>query len=161
MRARIGQVMRTEFTVLHAEDDLRTAVANFPPHEAGFVPVVDAEGNLVGIVEARDLLRPQPCGAEGSSIASPGGIFTLAELARADYVLATPDESVDQVHREMLHRNVENVVIVQSSGARKPIGIARSSDILALRRWVVEEEAGELRRRTLDEPAASLGVRLP
>jgi hypothetical protein len=38
--------------------------------------------------------------------------------------------------------------------------VARASDILALRRWVVEEEAGELRRATLDEPAESPSIKL-
>jgi len=122
MRARIDQVMRTEFPLLRAEDELRAALAQFPPDEAGFVPVVNAAGGLEGIVDARDLLRA----------AQPG-------------------------HRRILR---ENVVVVQSSRSRKPVGIARANDILALRRWLLEEETAELRRASLDEPAASPGVKL-
>ncbi len=150
MRARIDQVMRTEFPVLHAEDDVSQAVAHFPPDEAGFVPVVDAQGNLIGIVEARDLLRA----------VEPGRVKTLRALAHQNYVLAYPGESVDCVHRDMMRKNVENVVVVESTYSSKPVGIARANDILALRRWLLEEESGELRRATLDEPAESPGVKL-
>jgi chloride channel protein, CIC family len=150
LRARIGQVMHTEFPVFLATDDVRTALQNYPPDEAGFIPVVDDAGDLVGIVEARDLLRA------GSGETSA----TVLSLARQDYVLAHPSDPVDRVHREMLRRNVENVVIVESSRSRRPVGVARASDILALRRWVVEEEAGELRRATLDEPAESPSIKL-
>ncbi len=150
MRARIDQVMRTGFPVLHAEDDLSEALAHFPPDEAGFLPVVDAQGDLVGIVEACDLLRA----------VEPARPKPLGPLARQEYVLAFPGESVDRVHREMMRKNVENVVVVESSQSRKPVGLARANDILALRRWLLEEETGELRRATLDEPSESPGVKL-
>jgi H+/Cl- antiporter ClcA/CBS domain-containing protein len=150
MRARIDEVMRTSFPVFHAEDTLTKALAEFPPDEAGFVPVVDAEGELVGIVEARDLLRTEPS----------AHVPTLRELARQDYVIAYPGELVDRVHREMMRKEVENVVVVASGRSRKPVGIARANDILALRRWLLVEESGELRRATLDEPADSPGVKL-
>ncbi len=150
MRARIDQVMRTEFPVLRAEDELSEALAHFPPDEAGFLPIVDAQGELAGIVEARDLLRA----------VEPGRPKPLRGLARQDYVLAFPGDSVDRVHREMMRKNVENVVVVESSRSHTPVGLARANDILALRRWLLEEETGELRRATLDEPAESPGVKL-
>jgi len=40
----------------------------------------------------------------------------------------------------MIARNAENVVVVDSKGCPKPIGLARAADILRLRRWVMEEE---------------------
>ena len=133
MRARVDQVMRKSFNVLQAEDELRTVLANLSPGSVGFIPVVEQEGNLVGVVEAHDLLR----------IETPDHHFNMRELARQDYILAYPDESVDQVHREMMLKNVENVVVVESYSSRKPIGIARANDLLQLRRWLMEEETRE------------------
>jgi hypothetical protein len=69
----------------------------------------------------------------------------MRELARRDFVLAYPGDSVDQVHRDMMLKNTENVVVVQPSGVRKPVGIARANDILQLRRWLMEEETRETR----------------
>ena len=133
MRARIDQVMRKEFNLLHANDELRTILETFVPGEIGLIPVVEEDGSLVGIVEPHDLLRTEP----------PDHHFTMRELARRDFVLAFLGESVDQVHREMMLKNTENVVVVAPDDSRKPVGIARANDILKLRRWLMEEETSE------------------
>ncbi|MDE3135045.1 MAG: chloride channel protein [Acidobacteriota bacterium] len=133
MRARIDQVMHKEFNVIQADDELRTILKNSSSESLGLMPVVEKDGTLVGIVEAYDLLRVEP----------PDHHFKMRELARGDYVLAYAGETVDQVNRDMLLKNVENVVVVQSNGPRNPIGIARANDILQLRRWLMEEENRE------------------
>lgn len=150
MRARIDQVMRQQFNVVQADEELRVVIEKFVPGEFGFIAVVDAAGMLVGIIEAQDLLRIEP----------PDHHFTMRELARQDYVLAFPGESVDRVHRDMMLKNVENVAVVESPHSLKLVGVARAHDILELRRWLLEEETGELRRATLDRPAESPGVKL-
>lgn len=133
MRARIDQVMRKDFNVLQADDELQTVLKNFVPGEPILTPVVDKEGTLVGIVEPYDLLRTEP----------PDHHFKMRELARKDFVIAFPGELVDQVHRDMMLKNTENVVVIQQNGVRKPIGIARANDILQLRRWLMDEETRE------------------
>ena len=59
---------------------------------------------------------------------------------RQDYIAARPGETVDEVTRDMVIHNVENIVVVEGDGLLKPIGVARAVDILRLRRWVIEEE---------------------
>jgi chloride channel protein, CIC family len=133
MRARMDQVMRKQFNLIYANDELRTVLKDFVPNGIGFIPVVEEDGALVGIVEPHDLLRTEP----------PDHHFKMRELARRDFVLAYPAESVDRVQRDMMLKNTENVVIVDPSDAHKPIGIARANDILELRRWLMEEETQE------------------
>ena len=133
MRARIDQVMHKEFSQLQADDELRAVLQTYVPSRIDLIPVVDASGGLVGIVEPHDLLRTEP----------PDHHFTIRELARRDYVLAYAGEPVDRVHREMMLKNTENVVVVEPSDNRKPVGIARANDILQLRRWLMEEESIE------------------
>jgi H+/Cl- antiporter ClcA len=136
MRAKIDQVMRKEFTQFSAEDELRSVLEKYVPNDNALMPVIDAAGALVGIVEPHDLLRTEP----------PDHHFKMRELARRDFVLAYPGELVDQVHRDMMLKNTENVVVVRLEGPRKPIGIARANDILQLRRWLMEEETREPRK---------------
>jgi chloride channel protein, CIC family len=150
MRARIDQVMRKQFAVVKADEELRAVIEKFVPGDIAFIPVVNASDILIGIVEAQDLLRIEP----------PDHHFTMRELARQDFVIAYPGESVDRVHRDMMLKNVENVVVVESSRSLKPVGIVRANDILELRRWLLEEETGELRRVTLDQPEESPAVKL-
>ena len=132
MRARIDQVMRKQFNQFKAEDELREVLKNFVPGDVSFVPVVENDGALAGIVEPHDLLRTEPTDHH----------FKMREIARRDFVLAFPGELIDQVHRDMMLKNTENVVVVEP-GSRVPIGIARANDILQLRRWLMEEETRE------------------
>lgn len=136
MRAKVDQVMRKDFTQFSAEDELRSVLEKYVPNDNALMPVIDAAGALVGIVEPHDLLRTEP----------PDHHFKMRELVRPDYVLAYPGELVDQVHRDMMLKNTENVVVVEQGGPRKPIGIARANDILQLRRWLMEEETREPRK---------------
>lgn len=146
MRSRIDQVMHKEFKQVQADEELRSILKDLSPGDMGLMPVVERNGTLVGIVEAHDLLRAE----------APDHHFKMRELARQDYVLAYPGESVDQVNRDMLLKNIENIVVVPSSGERKPIGIARANDILQLRRWLMEEETREVKTAIQNAPADRL-----
>jgi len=133
MRSRIDQVMRKTFKVIPADTELRTILQDFSHEGTELLPIVEPDGSLVGIVEAHDLLRTEP----------PDHHFKMRELARQDYVLAYPGESIDRVSRDMMLQDVENIIVVQPDGLGKPIGIARANDILQLRRWLMDEESHE------------------
>jgi len=128
MRARIEQVMRKNFTVVRRDDDVRTVVREVTPEATGVIPVVEEDGHLMGIIEAHDLLK----GVDSN--------LKVQDIARQDYVMARPGQTVDEVVREMVLHNAENVVVVEQDGKATPIGVARAADILRLRRWIAEEE---------------------
>jgi CBS domain-containing protein len=128
MRARIEQVMRKDFTAVGPDDDIRTVLREVTPEATGVIPVVGKNGNLAGIIEAHDLLR----GVDSN--------LKVRDIARQDYIVARPGQTVDEVTRAMILRNAENVVVVDQDGEVTPIGVARAADILRLRRWIVEEE---------------------
>jgi CIC family chloride channel protein len=128
LRARVEQVMRKNFTVVKADDEVQAIVREVSPEATGVIPVIESDGRLVGIIEAHDLLK----GIDGN--------LKARNIARQDYVLARRGETVDAVAREMLLYNAENIVVVEENGQVKPIGVARAADILRLRRWVIEEE---------------------
>jgi CIC family chloride channel protein len=130
IRARIEQVMRRNFTVARRDDDVRTIVREVTPEATGVIPVVEEDGHLTGIIEAHDLLK----GIDSN--------LKAQDIARQDYVVARPGQTVDEVTRAMVLRDAENVVVVEEDGKARPIGVARAADILRLRRWIVEEEIG-------------------
>ncbi|MGA2072230.1 MAG: chloride channel protein [Terriglobia bacterium] len=129
MRARIEQVMRKEFTTLNPEDEVKIVVRDVTPETTGVMPVVENDGKLAGIVEARDLLK----GVDSD--------LKIRDVARQDYVVARRGESVRLVMGEMEAHNTENVVVVDRDGNTTPIGVARAADILRLSRWFTEEES--------------------
>ena len=126
MRARIEQVMRKNFTVVRRDDEVRTIVREVSPEATGVIPVVEEDGHLMGIIEAHDLLK----GVDSN--------LNVRDIARQDYVAARPGQTVDEVTREMILHNAENVVVQDENAI--PIGVASAADILRLRRWIVEEE---------------------
>jgi CIC family chloride channel protein len=130
MRARIEQVMRKNFTVARGDDDVRTIIREMTPEATGVIPVVEEDGHLMGIIEAHDLLK----GVDSN--------MKVQDIARQDYIVARPGQTVDEVTRDMVLHNAENVVVVEQDGKVKPVGVARAADILRLRRWIVEEEIG-------------------
>jgi predicted transcriptional regulator len=129
MRARIEQVMRKEFTTVKPEDEVKIVVRDVTPETTGVIPVVEEDGRLAGIVEARDLLK----GVDSD--------LRIRDIARQDYVVARRGESVRLVMGEMEAHNTENVVVVDRDGNTTPIGVARAADILRLSRWITEEES--------------------
>ena len=128
LRARVQEVMRKNFTVVSTDDHVQAVIRDVSPEQVGIIPVIEGNGNLVGIIEAHDLLK----GIESNP--------QMREIMRQDYIVARPGETVDEVSRDMVVHNVENIVVVEGNGLLKPIGVARAADILRLRRWVIEEE---------------------
>jgi chloride channel protein, CIC family len=135
MRARIEDVMRKQFSVVEGDAELRTILQKFSPEHVELLPVVDKQGGLVGIIQPHDLLKSD----------TQDHHFTMRELARQDYVRAYPGDLVDRVNRDMLLKDVENVIVVESHASPKPIGIVRANDILQLRRWLLEEETRDVK----------------
>jgi H+/Cl- antiporter ClcA/CBS domain-containing protein len=128
LRARVQEVMRKNFAAVNSDDHVQAVIREVSPEQAGIIPVIEGDGNLVGIIEAHDLLK----GVESNP--------PVREIMRQDYIVAHPGETVDEVSRDMVIHNVENIVVVEGNGLMKPIGVARAADILRLRRWVIEEE---------------------
>jgi len=141
MRARIQQVMRKQVAVVQADLELREMLKKFSPENVDLLPVVEKDGSLVGIVEPHDLLKSD----------TQDHHFTMRELARRDFVSAYPQDLVDRVNREMLLKNVENVIVLESALSPKPVGIVRANDILQLRRWLLEEETREAKEPALND----------
>src|SRR5437879_7640538 len=80
------------------------------------MPVVERDGTILGVIEAHDLLK------------SDGEGIKIRDIARSDYVLARPEETVDEVTRDLLKRNAENIVVVEGASQSKPVGVVRRSE---------------------------------
>jgi chloride channel protein, CIC family len=129
MRARIEQVMRKEFTTVNPDDDVKLVVREVTPETTGVIPVVEKDGRIAGIVEARDLLK----GVDSN--------LKIRDIARQDYVVARRGQIVAEVVRQLEAHTTENVVVLDRDGNAAPIGVARAADILRLSRWITEDES--------------------
>jgi len=99
--------------------------------------VVDASGNLAGVITRGDIMR--------SLLDGTAKTKTVLEAAAADVEVTYPDETLQAAVGRMLKRDIGRLPVVESPGQRRIVGYLGRADILAARTRLHEEE--ELRER--------------
>jgi H+/Cl- antiporter ClcA/predicted transcriptional regulator len=112
-------------------------------------PVVDDEGNLVGMVTRSDLLSESEAPAAGTA--------TVGDLVKRKALTVSPGDSCRMAAERMAEGGVGRLPVVDPDEPRRIVGIVSRSDLLTPRRRAVEEESrrerfirvrGDGRRRT-------------
>jgi CBS domain-containing protein len=124
-------------TTVHSCRDTETAYrcAQLMRREnVGFVPVVDAEQRLVGVVTDRDLAVRVLATARAPTT-------ELRDIMTTDMATCEPDEELREAEQRMAQRRVSRIVVM--SPFRRCLGVLSLSDVVR-----VEESrrAGELLR---------------
>jgi CIC family chloride channel protein len=117
---------------LSADDLLETVRRWISTHGPGRshqgFPVVDAKGELVGVVTRRDLLDPERRGAA-----------RVRELIRRPVAVVFEDNSLREAADHMVREEIGRLPVVSRSAPRKPIGMLTRSDLLAAHRRRLDE----------------------
>ena len=140
--------LMTEPVVTVDENMLAADVARvMQEHDIGAVVVVDASGQLRGIVTESDFtgigrsvpfslaIAPVVFGARAPTVAELERIYAMARKLRAGQIMsdkvqtAEESEEVGAVVRRMLARNLRHVPVVRNG---KPVGMLARHDILKL-----------------------------
>jgi H+/Cl- antiporter ClcA len=112
-------------------------------------PVVDAHGNLLGVVTRSNLLQDWVVPAlNPHESTTPAGPIVAYDLLGREPITAHAWESCRAAAERMAHHNVGRLVIVGDDDPRQVVGIVTRSDLLKPRARHVEEEA--IRRRFID-----------
>lgn len=146
-RVTVGNVMDPRPTALPAGTtvaELASRVAAGEPallrHSA--YPLLDAEGNMCGIVTRGDVQRARA--------REPGGSTTLLDAGTRDLLVAFPDETVDDALNRMLRRDCGRLPVVSRGNPRVLLGYFGRKAALNARlqraREEFEREPGWLKR---------------
>jgi H+/Cl- antiporter ClcA/predicted transcriptional regulator len=133
----VREVMRTKVAVLPATSTLGeiwNSLRVDHRQEQRLLPVVDAEGQLVGVVTRGDL---------NHRMEQNGGIALerpLGDLVRASTVEAHPDEPLRVVVYRMVEKSCTRMPVVER-GTRKFLGLVSLNDLLKARSRHLEEES--------------------
>jgi len=108
-------------------------------------PVLDAEGNLYGVVSLEDYRL--------ATTAKPAQVDDLSvqDIATRDVVSVYPDETVGTVLRRMAPRDISRLPVVARDNPRRLVGVVRRNDIVraydvgALRREEARHQVDRLR----------------
>jgi CBS-domain-containing membrane protein len=117
MKARVRDIMTTHLVAVGPDASYREMAGLLRAHRVSGLPVVDAEGIVVGVVSETDLLTGRPAAGR-----------TAADLMTRPAVTTDPDELVSSVARLMSRRKLRRVPVVDRQGHL--IGIVCRSDVL-------------------------------
>lgn len=146
----VGEVMTTEVITVDTTASLQEAQALMEEHHVRRLPVVDEDGDLVGILSWGDVR--EATSVEAAKLANPYAPeadeewLTVWEAMSRDPLVVTPDTGLADAVELMLEHKIGGLpVVVAAKGAerRKLAGIVTETDIfrLVLRIWRAEEKA--------------------
>jgi CIC family chloride channel protein len=139
----VREVMRTKITVLPATSTLGEVWESLRTdhrQEQRLLPVVNAEGQLVGVLTRGDIRQPM----EQNGDEALG--WLLGGLARSNAVEAYPDEPLRVVVYRMAEKGFTRMPVVERT-TRKFLGLVSLNDLLKARTRHLEEE--RRRERTI------------
>ncbi|HRQ37005.1 MAG TPA: DUF190 domain-containing protein [Chloroflexota bacterium] len=123
-------LMTTPVHTIAADDPLRQAVAQMVTYHLKRMPVVDADGRLVGWISRVDILRTieyhQPA-AEVEKEQQPSG-STIAELMYRDVPTVSPQATLEEILLALEQNSRRRAVVVD--GERRVVGIITDGDLL-------------------------------
>ncbi len=119
-RLTVAEVMQTDAPTLRETDTLETATAVLEKLHSHGLPVVNAAGDLVGILTLQDIAVAQ----------ANGGGATVGEVCTRDVTVAYPDESIGEALRRMSVRDIGRLPVVARDNPRRLLGVLRRSHVI-------------------------------
>ncbi len=138
----VREVMRTKVAVLAANSTLGEIAHSLrvdPRQEQRLLPVVNAEGRLVGVVTRGDIRKQLE--TSDAALGSP-----ICDLVRTGTVEAYPDEPLRVVVYRMAEKGCSRMPVLERA-TRQFLGLVSLNDLLKARSRHLEEE--RRRERTL------------
>jgi CBS domain-containing protein len=145
MSARVRDVMTTRVVAVREGVTFKDIVGLLTEYRVSAFPVLDDQGEVVGVVSEADLLSKEALVAAmgrqavrlGRIAGSPyrGGLAKAAAVTAADLmteppIVVTPDEPVTSAARLMYHARVKRLPVVGEKG--QLIGIVSRADVLSV-----------------------------
>jgi CBS domain-containing protein len=134
MHARVKDVMTTNVVAVRPGAPYREMIATLRGHRVSGLPVVDAEGIVVGVVSETDLLAMRAMAGRRGWLPRRRHVaaaeLTAGDLMTKPAVTTSPDELVTSVARLMSSRKLRRLPVVDSRGHL--VGIVCRSDVLSV-----------------------------
>jgi CBS domain-containing protein len=137
-------IMTTPVITVRAEDKVRQAATQMTKHGLKRLPVVDADGRLVGLVSRVDVLRSVEYHqqSEEAEAVPPRQGASVPELMNEDVPTVHPDARLEEIVRALESSYQRRVVVVDAD--RRVLGIITDGDLLRRSRYA--QDPGLLRR---------------
>ncbi len=117
----VGEVMQPSAAVLGEAETLPHALAILLRHRQHGLPVVDAAGQLTGVITLQDIDAVPAAEREQ---------YTVGQVCTRDLLVAYPDETIGAALRRMGARDVGRMPVVARENPRQLLGLLRSADLV-------------------------------
>ena len=129
---KVSAAFSSKLSIVSADETiqlLRERVASGDPawtHQG--YPIVNADGNLVGVVTLRDIHNPAHVSTQ-----------RIGDLIHRPPITINPDSSLREVANEMIRHDVGRLVVVDRAEPHRPIGMITRGDFLRAQRGTLDE----------------------
>jgi CIC family chloride channel protein len=117
----VEEVMQPAPLTLSETDTVKHARQIFTDTRHHGLPVLNARGELTGILTTQDLMRAHD---------RDGATLTVADIATANMINAFPDETIGEALRSMAGRDIGRMPVVSRNNSKQMVGWLRRSDLL-------------------------------
>jgi len=121
--------MTSNPTTITADTTLKDALALVHSHHFRHLPVVDAEGRLVGITTEKDLVYASPASDVSLNVFEVDYLLSrisVEQMMKRDVVTVTPDLPIEEAARVMIDHRIGCLPVVEED---KLVGIISDTDI--------------------------------
>jgi CBS domain-containing protein len=159
MEPTVKDVMTTSVVSIKKDASFREMAAALREYRVSAFPVVDTDGEVIGVVSEADMLTKEALGSEPQGM--PGMItgllrhkehakargITAGDLMSGPPVTVTPEDTVEHAAKLMYTRKVKRLPVVDS--AAHLVGIISRADVLAIFDRSDEEIRTEIRDQVI------------
>jgi CBS domain-containing protein len=146
---RVQDAMTSAVLTAHADDAVKDAAALLARHGYTCLPVVDGDGDLIGVVTEADVVRDQLPHDPRSTIlrdelTQPPPAATVADVMTTDVRTVSPRDDVADVAKSMVGDKLRSIPVVDGG---RLVGIITRRDVVRVVGRPDDEVAREIRRR--------------
>lgn len=133
----VRDYMSTAVITIYPETGVQEALRLMRQHKIRRLPVVNAAGELVGIVSERDLLYASPSPATSLSVWELNYLLArleVKEMMTHNVIVTSPDAPLEEAARLMLQNKIGGLPVITENPItriKKVVGIITESDIFA------------------------------
>ena len=120
MSQEISSLMQREVCSVGPDDTVQAVEAQMVARGLSWVPVVDANGVVLGVISSVDLLRFHADGKEAAKVCA-------WQICTYKPIVVRPDTPVSEVARLMVETNVHHVVVTEGTDIK---GVVSSFDFV-------------------------------
>ena len=120
MSQAISSLMQREVCLVGPDDTMQAVEALMVARGLSWVPVVDSNGAVLGVISSTDLLRFHADGKEAS-------VVCAWQICTYKPITVRPQASVSEVARLMVETNIHHVVVAEGTDIK---GVVSSFDFV-------------------------------